>query len=79
MKQAHSSAPRGKKIRVVLKDGTEFVDKFIERRPSTVVFAEHVVRVGDMKSFTIYREPPVSNEQSHAKVVKALIRELTRR
>jgi hypothetical protein len=54
----HTHAPRGKRIRVVLKDGSVFVDKFIERRAHDVVFAERTVRAGLIKSFTIWRTPP---------------------
>lgn len=55
-KQAHTSAPRGKRIRVVMKDGREFVDKFIERRPHDVVFEGRTVAAGEIQSFTIYRQ-----------------------
>jgi len=54
----HTHAPRGKRIRVVLKDGSSFVDKFIEHRSKDVVFAGRVVRLELIKSFTIWRTPP---------------------
>lgn len=57
-KQAHTHAPRGKRIYVVLKTGERFVDKFIERRPHHIVFAQRTVAVASIKSFTIYRPMP---------------------
>lgn len=54
----HTHAPRGKRIRVVLKDGSEFVDKFIERRSHDIVFAERTIAVALIRSFTIWRTPP---------------------
>ncbi len=54
----HTHAPRGKRIRVRLKDGSVFVDKFIERRSHDIVFAERVVRAATIKSFTIWRTSP---------------------
>jgi hypothetical protein len=57
-KKPHTHAPRGKRIRVVLKDGTEFVDKFLERRSKQIVFSERSVAIGLIESFTIWRTPP---------------------
>lgn len=57
-KQAHTAVPRGKRVRVVLKDGTEFVDKFIDRRPHDVVFETRSEKIADIQSMTIYRMPP---------------------
>lgn len=56
----HTSAPRGKRIYVVLKNGETFVDKFIERRPHHIVFAGRVVEATDIQKFAFYREPQVS-------------------
>lgn len=56
MRTPHTSCPRGKRVRVVLKDGTEFVDKFMEHTAGhLVIFAAHQVRQGDIKIFTILR------------------------
>lgn len=52
----HTSAPRGKRIHVTLKDGTKFIDKFIERTPNHVVFENRRVWAGDIKAFKIYKE-----------------------
>lgn len=54
-RQCHTSAPRGKRIRVVLKDGTTFVDRFLEGTGKFVVFFERKVVRGDIKEFTICR------------------------
>lgn len=67
MKMPHTHAPRGKRIRVVLKSGEEFVDKFIERLPHEVIFAERIVATADIKSFTIYRERPVKTNPKSGK------------
>ena len=54
--QGHSSCRRGKRVRVVMKDGTVFIAKFIEKKPNQRIFFEdRIVRAGDIKSFTIVR------------------------
>lgn len=67
-KQAHTVVARGKRVRVVLKDGTEFVDKFIERRPHDLIFEGRKVAAADVQSLTIYRAPPHLLRQCDGKV-----------
>jgi hypothetical protein len=67
-KQAHTTVPRGKRVRVVLKDGSEFVDKFIERRPHDLVFEGRTVPARDIQSLTIYRVPPHLLRQCDGKI-----------
>lgn len=56
MKTPHSSCPRGKRVRVVLKSGEIFVARFLEKtQKQIVIFDTRQVKVGDMKSFTIVR------------------------
>jgi hypothetical protein len=51
----HARTYTGKRVRVVLKDGTVFVDKFVEAKSRTVTFEGRTVLRGAIKSFTIWR------------------------
>lgn len=56
MKTPHTAAWRGKRIKVVLRDGTTFVDKFIERTMSHVFFEEHGrFKKSDIRAFIIIK------------------------
>lgn len=49
----HTSCRRGKRVYVVLKDGTKFVDKFLDHHGPHVEFAERRVRAGDIRVFSM--------------------------
>lgn len=57
MKTPHTAINRGKKVRVELKDGTVFIDRFLNRtRGKVCEFAERGrVPAGDIKAFSPYR------------------------
>lgn len=57
-KQCHSTAPIGQRVRVTLKSGEAFVDKFRESKGQRRFFDEHVVRQGDIVTFTIVKGNP---------------------
>lgn len=53
MKTPHTQTRRGKRVRVELKSGEVFVDKFLERtRKKLLIFEGRTVRVGDVKAFS---------------------------
>lgn len=55
----HSSCRRGKRVRVVLKDGTVIIDKFVDSTDRYVLLEQHGrVRKAAMKSFTILKLRP---------------------
>lgn len=56
MRTPHTSAPRGKRVFVVMKDGKRFTDKFIENTGNWVIFEDHRVRKGDIRVFAINRK-----------------------
>jgi hypothetical protein len=56
----HTSTYTGKRVRVVLKDGTVFVDKFVEAKSRTVIFEKHQVTRGEIRSLTIFRQDRAS-------------------
>lgn len=58
MKSPHTSATPGKRVRVVLRDGTVIIDKFRERTGQFVVLACRRLRGREIKSMTYYRQPP---------------------
>jgi hypothetical protein len=56
MRPPHNSTYKGKRVYVQLKDGTEFVDKFLDKKGHYCSFEERgKVRRGDIKVFTIYK------------------------
>ena len=56
MKTPHTSCWEGKRVRIILKDGSQFVDKFWGSKGVGRMFKEHPkVRQGDIKSFSIFK------------------------
>lgn len=56
MRMPHSSARQGKKVKVRLKSGQEFVAKFLERKGDRLRFYDHGdVSRGELLRFTIYK------------------------
>lgn len=64
MKTPHTSAHPGKMVRVVLKDGTVIVDKFVERTGKFVVLRGCKLRGAQIKSLTIYRQSQSKGEHA---------------
>jgi len=55
MRTPHTAVKKGKRVKVVLKSGEEFVDKFIDRKSRYVTFETRKVLKGDIKSFGIFK------------------------
>lgn len=51
----HTGAPKGKRVRVVLRNGQSFIAKFIERKSKYVVFDDRKILTKDLVSMTIVR------------------------
>jgi len=49
--QCHTATYRGKWVHVVLKDGTEFTDQFLDRKSRKVIFKGRTVTKGSIRSF----------------------------
>lgn len=65
MRCPHTTFASGKKILVVMRDGSRFVDKFVERTGKGMLFEQRgLIQVKDVRVCTIYRsrdttpEPP---------------------
>lgn len=56
MKTPHTAVKKGKRVMVKLKSGERFVDKFMDRKANYVIFENHKVVKGDIKSFGIYKK-----------------------
>ena len=56
MRTPHTAAKKGKRVKVVLKNGEEFVDKFIDRKSRYVTFENRKVLKGDIKSFAVFKK-----------------------
>lgn len=59
MKTPHTAVYKGKRVKVILRDGEEFIDKFVDRKSRFVIFENHskVLR-GSIKSFAIIKTQP---------------------
>ena len=56
MKQPHSRVQRGKKVKVHLKNGEEFIAKFHEKHGNRIMFYDHSeIMQGDLEKFIIYK------------------------
>ena len=52
----HSSTYKGKRVRIKLKNGDSFVDKFVDTKSGVVYFEERgKVLKKDIKNFKIYK------------------------
>lgn len=52
-KLCHTGAHRGKKVFIILKDGTQFIDRFIDRDDRHVYVQERGrIKKSDIKSFS---------------------------
>lgn len=60
MKTPHSSCRRGKKVRLILRDGTVIVSKFVENKGHDVVLESGVYGMGEIRAFSIYK--PLQHE-----------------
>lgn len=55
MRTPHTAVKKGKRVMVKLKSGERFVDKFLDRKGHYVIFENHKVVKGNIKSFSIYK------------------------
>ena len=51
----HTHFPRGRRVRVVLRDGTVIVGKFMERTSRHIVLDSHRIRTNTLRSVTYAR------------------------
>ena len=52
----HSSTYKGKRVYIALKDGTKFVDKFIDKKSGYVITQDHgKIKKSTIKTMTIFR------------------------
>lgn len=58
MTTPHTSCRKGLRVRVVLRDGTVIVDRFVERTGQYVVLENHRLRGRAIKTFGIYKGEP---------------------
>lgn len=54
----HSSTFKGRRVRIRLKNGDVFVDKFVDSKARHIIFEEHgKVLKKDISNFSIYKWP----------------------
>lgn len=56
MRTPHTAVKKGKRVKVVLKSGETFIDKFMDRKARYVIFENHKVEKGNIKSFSIFKK-----------------------
>jgi hypothetical protein len=68
----HTACARGTKVRVTLKDGRTFIDKFLERTPGKwLLFATHgCVRAGTVNQFIIWKSGVVPHDFNPSQLEK---------
>lgn len=58
MRTCHTNFKRGKRVRVKLRNGEVFVDKFIKNDNGRIFIGDRVLRGREVSSITYYREQP---------------------
>lgn len=58
MRQPHSSCKKGKMVRIILKDGSKYVTRFVETVGQHVRTEAGDFLKGDIKVFAIYKPLP---------------------
>ena len=56
MKLGHTGCHPGKKVLVILRDGTRIVDKFRDRTKTHVILDNHKIHKGLIRVFSLYNE-----------------------
>lgn len=56
MRTPRAAVKKGKRVKVTLKNGDMFVDKFVDRKSRYVAFENRTVLKGDIKSFAIFKK-----------------------
>ena len=51
----HREFKRGTTVFVILRDGTKFVDQYVETKSGKIILKEHVCEIAKVRSITIYR------------------------
>ena len=55
MRTPHRQVAAGKRVLVILRDGTRFVDRFVEFTNRRLVFREHTIDANQLRRMSIYR------------------------
>lgn len=55
-KMIHTDFKKGTKLFVIRKNGTKFIDKFVEKKRAVIIFKNYNrIKIKDLRSITIYR------------------------
>lgn len=55
MRTPHTSTRKGKRVKIIMKNGLVLIGKFKERTGRYVLIDDSKIWAGDIKSFTIYK------------------------
>ena len=61
----HTSTYKGKRILIILKDGTKIVDKFKDKKSGMIITEKHgKIRTDTVKAMTIYKGGPITEPEA---------------
>lgn len=53
----HSTFPKGQKVLIIFKDGTQLVDRFVEKKSGVILFEDSGrIKIEDVRSTTVYKD-----------------------
>lgn len=56
LRMIHTDFKKGTKLFVIRKDGTKFIDNFVEKKSATIIFKNYNrINIKNLRSVTIYR------------------------
>lgn len=59
----HTHFAPGKRIFIVLKDGTKIIDKFVERRATRIITEKHQIHTSKLKSVIYVKHRPTTDSK----------------
>lgn len=59
----HTNYPKGKRVRIVLRDGSVIIDKYIEKTGKFIITENHRLRGRDIKAMSDYKERHNGNHE----------------
>lgn len=55
MRTPHTSVRQGKRVRIVLKDGTILIEKFMGHKSGKIILEKHTIPTIAVRAFSIYK------------------------
>lgn len=65
MRTPHSSCRKGKRVRIILRNGNQIIDKFKDKKSNRIILDSGEINIADIRAFSIYK--PFKNADRNAK------------